>query len=318
MANVMRAATGEQPAPAWRRAVVTGAAGFIGSHLVRALERQGIEVAALDRAPQGGRHITVDLSRPGALDAFLDDATAVFHMAGSADVPRSVVDPVADFSDNVTAMIAVLEAARRTGCAALVLPSTGSVYDTNLPAPYAETAPTRPSSPYGAAKLACEAYCIAYARSYELPTRIARLFSVYGPGMRRFAIHDFHRRLRKTPSRLALRGDGGQTRDYLFVEDAANALIRIATTGAPGEIFNVASGEPRRMVDVARAVAWTMGLDGCTIEPDGAAIKSEVYRMEADVTRLRQIGFASDVAFADGLRRTVEWMASGASETIAR
>jgi len=288
--------------------VVTGAAGFIGSHLVRALERQGVDVAALDRAPQGGRHIAVHLSRPGALDRFLDDATAVFHMAGSADVPRSVVEPVTDFRDNVTAMIEVLEAARRKGCAVLVLPSTGSVYDTNLPPPYAETAPTRPSSPYGAAKLACEAYCIAYARSYGIPTRIARLFSVYGPGMRRFAIHDFHRRLRETPSRLVLRGDGGQTRDYLYVEDAAEALIRIAASGSPGEIVNVASGEPRRMVDVARVVAQTMGLDGCSIEPDGAEIKSEVYRMEADVTRLRQIGFVPVVPFDVGLGRTVAWL----------
>lgn len=292
----------------WRRAVVTGAGGFIGRHVVKELERQGAEVVALDRPPQSSRHSVADLSRSGSLDDYLDEETAFFHLAGSADVPRSVSDPLADFQDNVVVLMEVLETARRKGCAALVFPSTGSVYDTTLPAPYSETAPTGPSSPYGAAKLACEAYCIAYARSYGVPIRIARLFSIYGPGMRRFAIHDFFQRLRANPIRLPVRGDGGQTRDYLFVEDAAKALIHIARTRTPASIFNVASGEPRRILDVAQAIAQAMRIEGCSIDADGVVNPSEVYRMEADITRLRQTGFQPEVAFMDGLRQTINWL----------
>lgn len=294
--------------PAWSNAVVTGAAGFIGSHLVRVLRRQGLEVTAIDRWSGAGTDIVeIDLAQPGSLDGLLGPETALFHLAGSADVQRSVQEPVADFRDNVVAMIEVLEAVRRVGCAVLLLPSTGSVYDAAGPHPFRETSPTRPSSPYAAAKIACEAYCLAYARSYGIDVRIARLFSVFGPGMRRFAIHDFYQKLQRESHHLTLRGDGGQTRDYLYVDDAARALAMIAAAGARGEIYNVASGEPRSMRDVASAVSRAMGFNDCQIAPDGAVISAEVYRMEADPGRLQRLGFLPETTFEDGLLRTIAW-----------
>lgn len=295
----------------WSRAVITGAGGFIGSQLVRELRAAGIETIGVDRERRKENDavtLALDITELGALDPWLNPDTAIFHLAGSANVMLSVEDPVRDFSANVPTTVNVLEAARRAGCAVAVFPSTGSVYDQANGGPYVETSATRPSSPYGAAKIAGEAYCLAYARSYGFDTRIARLFSVYGPGMRRFAIHDFYKRLTQNPSCIMLRGDGGQRRDYMHVSDAARGLIHVATAGAMGEIYNVASGKPRTMREVARAVASVMGLDGCEIAVDGTVNPSEVHAMDADVRKLSELGFKPHYSFEEGLFETIRWL----------
>ncbi len=293
----------------WSHAVVTGATGFIGSHMVRALKLQGISVIAVDHWDGSGNDIMQrDLSVPGSLDEFLNPQTALFHFAGSADVQRSVENPLEDFHANTVTTLGLLEACRQNGIAVAVLPSSGSVYDHLEYGPYGEHSATRPSSPYAAAKLACEAYFVAYSRSYNINTRIARLFSVYGPGMRRFAIFDFYRRLIQCPQKLILRGDGKQTRDYIYVEDAVRALLLLATQGTTGEVYNVASGEARSIMEVATSVARRMGLHDCKIVADGIVNPSEVYRMEANISRLQNLGFCPHISFSEGLNRTIEWL----------
>jgi UDP-glucose 4-epimerase len=249
----------------------------------------------------------VDLRSLGALDRFLDGATALFHLAGVADVGKSIADPLADFEANVLTSVHALEAARRAK-SLFVFPSSASVYDGAGPMPCRETSALGPRSPYGAGKLAVEGYCRVYHLAYGLDARVARLFSVYGPGMRRFAIHDFVERLERAPNELVIRGDGGQTRDLIYAEDAVRALLLIAEKGRAGEIYNVASGEPRTMLQVARAVAAAMGLRDARVTPDGRNHPGELYRMEADVAKLAALGFRSETSFADGLKRTVAWL----------
>ncbi|VFM95860.1 MAG: UDP-glucose 4-epimerase [Candidatus Kentron sp. G] len=218
----------------WDRAIVTGAAGFIGRRMVRFLRNQGIETLGADRAatPDQGVPVdaVVDLAVQGALAPYLEKGMAIFHLAGSANVRASVRTPIPDFRENVIPTLHVLEAARRAACPVL-FPSSGSVYDANAKLPFRERSPTRPSSPYGAAKAAGEAYCFAYHHSYGADVRVARLFSVFGPGMGHFAIRDFCERLQDRPDTLMIRGDGRQTRDYLYVEDAVRALYRILRGG---------------------------------------------------------------------------------------
>lgn len=289
---------------------MTGAGGFIGQHMTRYLRQQGVETLAVDRSVGAGKgpvDAILDLAEPEALDGYLGSDVAVFHLAGSADVRASVSTPALDFQDNVLPALHVLESARKAG-AAVLLPSTGSVYDPAAPMPLTEASPMRPSSPYAAAKIAGEAYCYAYHRSYGLDVRIARMFSIYGPGMRRFAIYDFFQRLRDDPTALVIRGDGGQTRDYLYIDETVRALYLIMRSGEPGTAYNVAAGKPLSILQVARTVARAMGLEASRVMPDGEAFAPEVYHMEADIGRLRALGFAPAVSFDQGVGETVRWL----------
>lgn len=291
------------------RAVVTGARGFIGSCLVGYLKSKHIEVVGIDRpsTQNDSSIIGLDINHPSALSPYLNDGTVVFHMAGSADIHGSVVDPWSDFQSNVALTLSVLESVRRAGCS-MLFPSTGSVYDTLSPVPFNENSPLKPLSPYSAAKLAVEGYCSVFRNRYSLDIRIARIFSVFGPGMSRFAIYDFFKRLQHDPKKLTIKGDGGQTRDYLFVEDVARALVTIMIQGEDGGIYNVASGTPRRIYDVARAVVQTMGLTDCDIQTLNNSNHEEIYAMEADVSRISKIGFNVDDNFEKRLRATVNWL----------
>ena len=243
------------------RSVVTGASGFIGSALVRHLADAGWDVVAVDRKPfpdakQAAR--LIDVAQPGALDGLLDDRTIVFHMAASADVAASVANPRHDFDNTFRGVFEVLEGAR-SARSRVVFPSTASIFDTSNALPLQERAFPRPTSPYAAGKLAGEAYCHAYHRSYGLDVRIARMFSVYGVGMFRFAIHDIVRKIQRNAEEIVILGDGTQVRDYLFIDDAVRGLAMVGVEGAAGEEYNVATGEPVRLLDLARTIAELMG-----------------------------------------------------------
>ena len=291
--------------------IVTGAGGFIGRVLANHLLAEGHEVTGLGRTPGMHGEAVVDLAIPGALDSFLTPDTTVFHLAGSGRVGTSVKAPIADFEANVVVSINVLEAARRCG-AQVVFASTGSVYDREGDLPFGETSPARPSSPYAAGKLAVEGYMQAYFRSYGVKTWIARMFSVYGPGMHQMAVNDFVDRLRKDRTRLEIRGDGRQTRDYLHVADVARALTMIVERGEPGGIYNVASGKGVTIRQVAALTAEALGIDGCEITGDFEHTSSELDHMVADITRLKKLGFAQSVPIRTGVSETARalWLAS--------
>jgi UDP-glucose 4-epimerase len=269
------------------------------SILPREASRHGARTAPLD--------VVLDLTTPEALDPFVDENTTIFHLAGSASVRASIENPTRTFNDTVAATVAVLESARKAR-GRILLASSAAVCDPAGPLPFTEAAALRPPSPYAAAKLAAEAYGLAYHRTYGLDVRIARMFSVYGPGMQQFAIHDFCRRLVNNPDRLVIGGDGGQTRDYLHVDDVVRALFMVAQDGETGEIYNVATGQPRTIREVGSAVARAMGLDNAIIECDGRNAPTEPYRMEADISRLRTLGFRPAITFERGLADTVKWL----------
>lgn len=296
--------------PQFGQAVVTGAAGFIGQALVRHLAALGEDVLAIDRqdcsfAPAA---LQADLAEPGVLIDAVRDGATIFHLAASADVAASVRDPRHDLTNTFAPLFEVLETARRRACR-VIFPSTASVFDTSQPLPLAEGAAKRPTSPYGAAKLAGEAYCAAYYRSYGTDTRVARLFSVYGPGMRRLAIHDLIAKVRRSPLELELLGDGTQVRDYLYVDDAVRGLMIVATRGEAGQDYNVASGTPVGLLDLARTIATEMGHPDIRIVPTGRSFPGDTPRWYGDVSKIGALGFAPHVTLRDGLRRTIAALA---------
>ena len=295
---------------AQKRAVVTGASGFIGTALVRYLRARRWEVVAVDRKPfpdadQPAR--LIDVAQEGALDGLLDDRTAVFHMAASADVAASVANPRHDFENTFRGVFEVLEAARHAG-SRVVFPSTASIFDTSNTLPLPERAFPRPTSPYAAGKLGGEAYCHAYYRSYGLDVRIARLFSVYGVGMFRFVIHDIVRKIQHNHRELSILGDGMQVRDYLFIDDAVRGLEIVATSGAAGEEYNVASGQPVRLLDLAHTIAEMMGHPDIVVRPTGRSFAGDTPRWYADITKVRSLGFEPRVDLKTGLQRTIAWL----------
>jgi UDP-glucose 4-epimerase len=292
------------------RAVVTGASGFIGQALVRHLTANDWEVVAVDRRPfpdAGQTALIIDVAEPDALRGILDDRTTVFHMAASADVAASVANPRHDFDNTFRGVFEVLEAARHAA-SRVVFPSTASIFDSSNQLPLPERAFPRPSSPYAAGKLGGEAYCHAYHRCYGLDVRIARLFSVYGTGMRRFAIHDIIRKIQQNRAELTILGDGTQVRDYLFIDDAVRGLAMLATEGIAGEEYNLASGEPVQLLDLARTIAELMGHPDICIRTTGHSFPGDTPRWYADISKVRRLGFAPTVDLRTGLRRTIEWL----------
>ncbi len=278
------------------KAIITGAKGFIGQALARRLQERNIPVMGID--------METDIRKPGVLNPRLDEHTTVFHLAGSANVPKSVENPREDFEHNLLGFFEVLESVRQAR-AKLIFPSTASVFDPKNPVPFAETATKNPSSPYGASKLAAESYCRVYHRNYGLDVRVARLFSVYGEGMRRFAIYDFFEKIKNDPNDLVIFGDGQQLRDYLHISDAVDALLLIAENGLPGEDYQVGSGEPTKILDLAKKVAQYMEVPDIKIHLQGDERPSEVPRWYADISKIKKIGFSPRVSLDQGLQRTI-------------
>jgi UDP-glucose 4-epimerase len=296
-----------------KKAVVTGSSGFIGKALVKRLVNMGLETLAIDVVPSAQedlcRTLIMDVTVEGALEGFVDDKTTVFHMSANADVRRSVSDPRNDFKNTLCGLIEVLETARKKGCA-ILYPSTASIFDVENRLPLSEKSLVKPSSPYAAAKAAGEAYCYAYHNCYGTNVRIARMFSVYGIGMNRFAIYDIVKRMQENKREIMIFGDGSQIRDYLYIEDVVDGVLAIVTHGKAGEDYNLASGAPTKLIDLSRKIAAYMGCPDIRVNPDGKSFTGDVLKWYGDISKIKAIGFLPRIPLDDGLKRTVDWLNS--------
>jgi UDP-glucose 4-epimerase len=249
------------------RALVTGGAGFIGSHLADALVAAGDEVHVVDDLSTG-RLANLESALEHGAELHAEDVTdaawmtdlaaiirpdVVFHLAAQRDVRRSVDDPAFDAGVNVAGTAAVLDAARRAGARRLVLASTAAVYGRpdNLPTP--ETAPTAPISPYGASKAAAEMYLALFTRLHELPTVALRMANVYGPRQDphgEAGVVAIFAAAAAAGTPAVVYGDGLQTRDYVHVHDAVAAFLAAAESPVLG-VLNVSTGHETRVCEIA-------------------------------------------------------------------
>ena len=302
------------------RALVTGGAGFIGSHVVDSLVRDGYEVLVVDdlsagdagRLPAGVRLAEVDITDTTALAAAFDEFRpgAVFHLAAQASVTASVTDPGRDCAVNVLGTLNVAEAARRHA-APLVFTSTGgALYGDDAPIPTAEDQLPLPLSPYGASKLAAEAYVRSWSAAHGVPNAVMRLGNVYGPRQTPHGeagvVAIFSYRL-WAGEPCTLFGHGTPTRDYVHVLDVVAALR--AARGRAG-IYNVGTGVE---TDVSTLYARLAEAAGSTVEPTLADLRpGELRRSCLDASRARsELGWAPQIAIADGLAGTYEAMVDG-------
>ncbi len=297
------------------RAIVTGGAGFIGSHVVDALVARGDEVAVVDSLVHGkpenvssGATLHVrDIREP--LDDLFDEVRpeAVFHLAAQADVRVSVEDPVGDATINVLGTVRVLEGARRHG-AQVVFASTGGAIYGECEEPAREDKPCEPLSPYGTAKLAGEEYLRMYNRLYDTRHIALRYGNVYGPRQdphgEAGVVAIFLGALARG-EQAKIFGDGLQTRDYVYVGDVARATT--STLGQDRGVFNVGTGRETSVVELYELCARVAGSD--TKAEHAPARLGELGRSFLDTElAASELGFTAMVELEDGLRATWEWV----------
>jgi UDP-glucose 4-epimerase len=306
------------------KVVVTGAAGFIGSHLVDRLLSEGHEVTGVDafvdfypraakeknlRAARDHRRFRLIEGEVQSLPLvdLLDGASQVYHLAAQAGVRSSWGREFAQYSNhNVLATQHLLEAAVDAGVPRLVYASSSSVYGA-AELPLREDAACHPLSPYGVTKLAAEHLACLYERNHGLPVVSLRYFTVYGPRQRPdMAFHRFLAAARDgTPVRIF--GDGKQTRDFTYVDDIVTATRRAGDSGRPGCVYNVGGGQRLALEDVLRTIEQVTGRK-LAITRDEAQ-KGDMRDTFADTTAAkRDLGFQPSVALPEGLAREWEWI----------
>ena len=297
------------------RAVVTGGAGFVGSHVVDALLARGDEVVVVDSLVKGKREnlpANVDLRVQDvreSLDALFDEVRpeAVLHLAAQADVRVSVERPAEDAETNVLGTVNVLEAARRHD-AHVVFSSTGGAIYGECSEPAAETAALLPVSPYGVAKLAGEEYLRGFNRLYDSTHVSLRYGNVYGPRQdphgEAGVVAIFLGAL-SSGSAPNIFGDGTQTRDYVYVGDVARATL--LALGRAGGVFNVGTGKETSVVELFELCRGVAGSD--LRAAHAPARLGELQRSVLDPSlAARDLGFQAEVELEEGLRKTWEWI----------
>jgi UDP-glucose 4-epimerase len=303
--------------------LVTGGAGFIGSHLVEALTAAGRRVRVLDDLSTGVRgnlahvqpapeFIEGDVADPATVKPAVAGTNVVYHLAALASVAKSVEAPEQTHRVCATGTLNVLDAARRAGVRRVVYAASSSAYGVPVGEVQSEADPVMALSPYAAAKLAGELYAESFTNSLGLETVRLRFFNVYGPRQRAdspysgvIALFAAALSAGRTP---VVHGDGLQSRDFVYVGDVVQALMRAAAApGVAGRVFNVGTG---RQITVLDLIATLNSLLGKSIVPQhGPARAGDVRHSRADISRIRkELGFEPTVAFEEGLGRTLHWL----------
>ena len=298
--------------------VLTGAAGFIGRHVARALEAAdfrviGIDLAPPENAPTGmlSSYEPWRLPDPRLLDLLETERPfGMVHCAGRASVPMSFEDPASDFRSGTVLTFEMLEALRKKAprCRFVFL-SSAAVYGEPQALPVNESACVKPISPYGYHKRHGELLCEEYRELYGIPTSSLRIFSAYGPGLRRQVVWDLcHQAL--TRGTLVLKGTGAESRDFIHVRDVAAAVVLVLQE-APmvGEAYNVASGEELSIRDLAQKIASVLDLDVAP-EFDGIVPTGNPLNWRADISKIESLGFSSKLTFDRGLAGFATWCRS--------
>jgi nucleoside-diphosphate-sugar epimerase len=304
------------------RALVTGGAGFIGSHIVEGLLQSGASVRVLDNFSSGKRAniesfkgdleiLEGDLRDAGCIKTATREVDLVFHLAAFVSVPQSMVEPETCFAVNVTGTVSLLEAARLAGVRKVILSSSTAVYGNPDQFPTNEEMPPQPLSPYALSKQVNELYARLYTRTFNLPVIALRYFNVYGPRQRpdseyAAAISIFTRRLVSNEP-ITIYGDGRQSRDFIFVKDVVRANLRAAESDAAGEVFNICTGHETTLLDLLEELSEVS--PGQPVVHFAAPRPGDVYRSLGDPEKAAAIlGFHAETSLADGLAQTVEWM----------
>ena len=304
------------------RYLVTGGAGFIGSHIARRLLAKGDEVVILDDFSTGREEnirdlegqvsvVRGDVRDEATVESCAERCDAVFHLAAFISVPASIEKPRLCEEINVSGTLNVLEAARKKGVARVVFSSSAAVYGDRPGLPKKESDEPDPLSPYAVSKLTGEYYMRMYARLHGLGTVALRYFNVFGPRQdpkSQYApvIPCFASSIIRGRAPVIF-GDGTQTRDFVYVDDVVQAnLLAAATPGLKGDSMNIGLGQETSILDLALTLARVLG---ASLKPRHDAPRpGDIHRSVADISNARKLlGFSPGTSIPDGLARTAEW-----------
>jgi len=311
--------------------LITGGAGFIGSHLVDALMVRRATTCVLDNFSTGRvnnlehwmknrsfKLIRGDLLDPADVGKAIKNSEVVFHLAANPEVRVGSTNPDVHFKQNVVATHNLLEAVRRSDVEIVGFTSTSTVYGeaSEIPTPE-DYSPLLPISVYGASKLACEALLISYSHTYGIKVIVYRLANIVGPRSRHGVIWDFMRKLRKNPKKLEILGDGTQIKSYLHAGDCIDAmLLGLEKARSKVAIYNVGSEDQVDVGSIARIVVEEMGLKNVKFEftggvEGGRGWIGDVKNMFLDVGRLKQLGWRPKYRSAEAVRLTAKAILGG-------
>lgn len=305
------------------KCLVTGGAGFIGSHIVRKLLKRGDQVIVLDNFSSGQPGNLADLGGPLEIlegdvrhKKVVEDAVRgvdfIFHQAAFVSVPMSMRDPQACFDINVQGTLNLFEAARKARVQQLVLASSAAVYGDSPYLPLREACLPAPLSPYAASKLAGEVYATLFTKAFDLPVVALRYFNIYGPRQSPFSDYAavipifIRRKLEYKPPTIF--GDGFQRRDFVYVSDVVRAnLLAAENPRAAGRIINICSGHETTLIDLLEILDEI--LPGGPAHHFAPERPGDIYRSLGDPSSAYEvIGFSPQIGLAEGLLETVEWM----------
>jgi len=305
-----------------KRALVTGGAGFLGSHLVDRLVSGRWEVRIIDNFSSGRMEniervvdfvevVDGDLKNPEDAESVVRDVDTVFHYAANPEVRVSTTNPEIHFNENLVTTFNLLEAMRGNDVEELVFASSSSVYGEPEEIPVDEEYSVRPVSVYGASKAACENLIHAYSKLYGIKSVILRYANVVGPRLRHGVVYDLVMKLKNNPRRLEILGDGTQTRSYIYIEDAIDAtLIAYRNSGSGFEVYNVASMDWITVKDTADVIVETMGLRDVEyiFKPllHGVGWPGDVKKIALKIDRLNRMGFKPSMNSRESVKKTVE------------
>jgi len=280
----------------YNNALVTGGAGFIGSHLVDRLVEDGLDVTVIDNLQAGKLEnlddvkdritfIKGDVRDVELLKEVIRDIDVVFILGANASVPYSVENPRYDFETNALGTFNILDASVNSDVKKVVYASSAAVYGEPEYTPIDEKHPLHPISPYGASKLAGETTGMAFKETYGLNFASIRIFNTYGPRQPRYVMYDFIMKLRKNPKKLEVLGTGEQVRDYCYVSDMVDAFMLIAEKGEG--IYNAAGGAPTSIRELAELMVSEIS-PGAKIQYGGETWKGDINTLIADITKLKR------------------------------
>jgi UDP-glucose 4-epimerase len=301
-----------------KEVVVTGGAGFMGSNLCRTLLEQGTKVTVVDNLysgkmefiedllDKGLNFVKADIRDPAALEKATKNSEVIFHLAAQTSVPFSMKNPQEDSEINVIGTLNVLEAARKTDTR-VVFASSCAVYGNPEKRPTPETYPTNPIAFYGLSKLLCEDCCKFHQATYGLEVVRLRIFNVYGPNCHG-VMYDFLKKLQKSPKKLEVLGTGRQSRDFVYISDMIDILLKAATSPeAPGEAFNVGTGTTTSVAELAEMMIEALGLKDVEVSFTGG----QAWEGDMDITladnrkAAEKLQWKPQVSLKEGLKKLI-------------